>query len=201
MTFIDELERLYNERGAARYEPGCPGGVSQLQHALQCAALAADALASPSLVVAALLHDLGHLLSPASAGGLADGLSSGFAGSPDDGLDDAHQITAPSVLRPHFPPAVLEPIRLHVDAKRYLCAVERGYWAELSTGSQHSLALQGGPFDSAQVAAFVATPYAEQAVWLRRWDDRAKDPRRRVLPFADYRSLLAQLATHAVADA
>jgi len=71
---------------------------------------------------------------------------------------------------------VLEPIRLHVDAKRYLCATEPSYWAALSEGSQRSLELQGGPFSEAELQSFIAQPFAEEAVRLRRYDDLAKVP-------------------------
>jgi len=79
-------------------------------------------------------------------------------------------------LRGLFPDAVLEPIRLHVDAKRYLCRIDAGYWAELSPASQHSLELQGGIFDETQAEAFMQQPYAQEAVRLRRYDDLAKTP-------------------------
>jgi predicted HD phosphohydrolase len=141
---------------------GNPAGVSQQQHALQCAAFALLAGAPDALVAAALLHDIGHLLHG------RDDI--------DKDHDDVHQYIALPFLRPHLPLAVLDPIKLHVDAKRYLCAIELAYWSGLSAGSKRSLELQGGPFDPETAAAFIARPHAEEAVALRRWDDRAKDP-------------------------
>ncbi len=184
MNIVDVLEHFYRERGAARYETGGRDGrrgVSQLQHALQCAALAAQERAGDALVAAALLHDLGHLLYEQADHEMGTG------------NDDVHQYQALPFLRPYFGPAVLEPIKLHVDAKRWLCTAEPTYWAGLSVGSQRSLALQGGPFDAADAQAFITRPHAEQAVRLRRWDDRAKHPALEVPPFTAYRDLLTRL--------
>ena len=181
MNIVDELARLYSERGAARYEIAGRSGVSQLQHALQCAALAAHAGAADTLVAAALLHDLGHLLYEHNQDEL------GAA------QDDVHQYLALPFLRPHFGPAVLAPIKLHVDAKRYLCATEAAYRAALSAGSKRSLEMQGGPFSPDQAKAFIAQPFADEAVRLRRWDDQAKDTARRAPPFAAYRDLLVRI--------
>ena len=188
MNILDVLEHFYNERGARRYETAGPegrcgrNGVSQLKHALQCATLAAHADAPDTLVAAALLHDLGHLLYE----------------QPDHemgtGKDDVHQYLALPFLRPYFGPAVLESIKLHVDAKRWLCATDTAYWAGLSAGSQRSLALQGGPFTADEAQAFIALPHAADAVRLRRWDDRAKDPAQEVRPFSAWRDLLERVA-------
>lgn len=157
---IDEITELFQTGGAAQY-----GGeaVTQLQHALQCAQLAELAGASPELIAAALLHDLGHLLS-----GQTHELSLR--------VDDVHQYIAIPFLRGVFPDAVLEPIRLHVDAKRYLCTVDASYWAHLSPASRRTLELQGGPFSAAQAQDFIAQAFATDAVALRRWDDLAKNP-------------------------
>ena len=154
------IAQLFVEHGATRYESGAPNGVSQLEHALQCAALAEHAGADPELVAAALLHDLGHLLIDEDEAA--------------DGEDDLHQFRAIPLLRETFAQGVLEPIKLHVDAKRYLCAVESAYYDALSPASQYSLSLQGGPFDADEAAAFIARPFAREAVLLRRWDDAAK---------------------------
>lgn len=157
---IEEITELFQTQGAVQYGSEA---ISQQQHALQCAHLAERAGASPELTAAALLHDLGHLLSsPASAKPAA--------------VDDLHQYLALPFLRGVFPDAVLEPIRMHVDAKRYLCHVDRHYRSSLSPASVRSLALQGGPFSEEEAAAFIDQPFAADAVALRRWDDLAKDP-------------------------
>lgn len=158
---VTEILSIFNEKGQSMY-----GGeaVTQLQHALQGASLARTAEAPTTLVVATLLHDIGHLLHdlPEDA--------------PDEGIDDVHENLAAHYLTTHFVPAVVEPARLHVEAKRYLCATENGYLQLLSAPSIQSLALQGGPMSKTEVAAFEQLPYYKDAVQLRHWDDAAKDP-------------------------
>ncbi|MBD1996640.1 phosphohydrolase [Leptolyngbya sp. FACHB-541] len=136
--------------------------VSQLEHALQCATLAENDDRTPDLIAACLLHDLGHLLHD-----LGENVA-------DRGLDDRHEYRAMPLLQTLFKPSVTEPIRLHVDAKRYLCAVGSTYWESLSPASKRSLKLQGGIFSAEAAASFIAQPYAKDAVQLRIWDDRAK---------------------------
>ncbi|KQP44641.1 phosphonate degradation HD-domain oxygenase [Pseudorhodoferax sp. Leaf274] len=156
---LQDIGTLFDRRGAEQYS-GEP--VTQLEHALQCAALAEQAGAGDALVTAALLHDLGHLLNDQGA-------------SPTlRGIDDLHQFYALPFLRGLFDGAVLEPIRWHVDAKRYLCATRAHYHAALSEDSRRSLALQGGVFSAQQADAFIARPHAGDAVRLRLWDDQAK---------------------------
>jgi phosphonate degradation associated HDIG domain protein len=136
--------------------------VSQLEHALQCATLAEMDDRTPDFITACLLHDLGHLLHD-----LGEDVA-------DRGLDDRHEYRAMPLLQTLFKPSVTEPIRLHVEAKRYLCAVDSTYWDALSPASKRSLELQGGIFSPEAAALFIAQPYAEDAVQLRIWDDRAK---------------------------
>lgn len=156
---IPDIVDLFRAKGHAQYD-GEP--VTQLGHALQSAHLAEQAGAESALITAALLHDLGHLLHD-------------LGGTPtQQGLDDLHQYRCLPFLRPLFGPATLEPIRLHVDAKRYLCARELGYLEALSPDSQRSLVLQGGVFGEAKALAFEALPHAADAIRLRRWDDIAK---------------------------
>ena len=156
---LQEINALFLTRGAAQYGKEA---VSQLQHALQCAHLAEQAGASTELVAAALLHDLGHLIPGAK--------------SQATGVDRLHQYLAIPFLRSVFPASVLEPIGMHVDAKRYLCFADSGYHATLSPASQRSLVSQGGPFTQEEAEVFIVMPFATDAVALRRWDDLAKDP-------------------------
>lgn len=160
MIVIEDLLRLLLERGARQYgdEP-----VSQLAHALQCATLAERSGAAPPLVVAALLHDIGHLV---------DGGDEGAARAWRDG---EHENVGAAALGHLFGPEVTGPIGLHVAAKRYLCATEPAYSAALSPASQRSLALQGGAFAPAAAAAFLDRPHAAAAIALRRWDEAAKN--------------------------
>jgi phosphonate degradation associated HDIG domain protein len=159
MLSIEDIESVFARRGAEQYS-GEP--VTQLEHALQSAALAEAEGADDELVTAALLHDLGHLLQEL---GETPSLR---------GVDDVHQYAALPFLRGLFGERVLGGIRLHVDAKRYLCATRPEYHDALSEDSKRSLKLQGGVFDAAQAEAFIAQPGAPDAVRLRLWDDRAK---------------------------
>ena len=168
---ISDICILFGRKGGRTYD-GEP--VTQLEHALQSAARAENAGAPPALVAAALLHDLGHLLND-----LGD--------TPTlRGVDDLHQYAALPFLRPLFGDDVLAPIRLHVDAKRYLCATRAGYFEALSIDSKRSLALQGGVFTPQEAAAFIAQPYAADAVEVRLWDDLAKLPAAVTPPLAHY---------------
>jgi phosphonate degradation associated HDIG domain protein len=156
---IEDLLKLYEVKGDREYEGE---GISQLEHALQSAQLAEQAGAAPALVCAALLHDVGHLLNDK---GETPTLR---------GVDDLHQYAALPFLRPYFPEAVLGPIRLHVDAKRYLCATRPDYYERLSEDSKRSLKLQGGVFAPAEAERFIGQPHAADAVQVRLWDDAAK---------------------------
>jgi phosphonate degradation associated HDIG domain protein len=156
---LSDIEQIFAERGGGRY---AGEAVNQLQHALQCAQLAEADGADDELVTAALLHDLGHLLHD-----LGDTPSL-------HGMDDIHQYRPLPFLRGLFGDAVIEPIKLHVDAKRYLCAMRPGYFADLSDDSKRSLGLQGGIFNEGQAEAFITQRGAPEAVRLRVWDDQAK---------------------------
>ena len=159
MISIDDIEALFARRGGEQYS-GEP--VTQLEHALQCAALAEAEGADDALVTAALLHDIGHLIQD-------------FGATPTlRGIDDLHQYAALPFLRGLLPERVLGAIGAHVDAKRYLCATRPGYHAALSDDSKRSLALQGGVFDAVQAADFIAREGAADAVRVRVWDDLAK---------------------------
>jgi predicted HD phosphohydrolase len=172
VTSVDALLELYERWGSDHYDEE----LSQLDHALQTAALAEAAGATDETVLAALLHDVGHLLD--------------LRGDPVG----PHQRTGPAHLEGLFPDAVLAPIALHVEAKRYLCAVEPGYVATLSAGSAASLRRQGGPMSAAEVARFESTSGWEAAVALRRWDDAGKLPDLTVPDLAHHEARLRAVA-------
>jgi len=174
-TSVADVLALYARWGGDPYDEE----VAQLDHALQTAALAAGAGAADSLVAAALLHDVGHLLD--------------LQGAPPE----PHELSGPRYLGQLFPPAVTDPIARHVDAKRYLCAVEPSYHSGLSAGSRRSLARQGGPYSAAEVAAFEAAPGWQAAVALRRWDDAGKVDAAVVPGLDTYEELLWSLARSA----
>ena len=156
---INNIIDLFKEKGYKLY-----GGedVTQLEHALQCATLAEEAGLSPALITACLLHDVGHLIHHLGHNPAVEG------------IDDRHEYRAIPFLHRLFDQAVTEPIKLHVLAKRYLCAVDSTYWASLSLASQRSLELQGGIFSPHQAQEFIRQPYAADAVQLRIYDDQAK---------------------------
>ena len=171
MLTLTDIETLFLQKGHEQYS-GEP--VTQLQHALQTAALAEAEGADDALVTAALLHDLGHLVQD-----LRDTPSL-------RGVDDLHQFIAIPFLRGLLPSRVLGAVQGHVDAKRYLCATRPGYLQALSADSQRSLALQGGVFDAAQAQAFIGQPGADDAVRLRLWDDLAKSATATTPPLAHF---------------
>lgn len=155
------IVEMFKDKGNSQYGHEA---VTQLEHALQAAWLAEKDGADAELISASLLHDVGHLLHD-----LPDD-------APDQGIDDRHEILGEMWLIRNFGPAVVEPVKLHVEAKRYLCAAEAGYLETLSEPSVQSLHLQGGPMNPAEAEAFRSNPHYERAVRLRRWDDLAKDP-------------------------
>src|SRR6202789_3175193 len=158
---IESLIDLLNAQGGSAYfgEP-----VSILEHSLQGAHSAELADASSAAISAALLHDIGHML---------HGLDEEIA---HRGLDGMHEEIAAEYLAPWFGGDVSTPIRLHVRAKRFLCWRDRDYFSRLSPSSVESLALQGGPMNDEQAAAFLRNPFAHAAIALRQWDDEAKIP-------------------------
>ena len=158
-ALVDEIFSVFREYGSGAYlgEP-----VSLTEHMLQSAYAAEQDGAPPRLVAAALLHDYGHFIHEHEED------------AAEYGIDTRHEDVGHAFLSEHFGPEIAEPIRLHVAAKRYLCATDRSYLGELSPASLHSLELQGGPYSAAEVAAFESSPHAEDAVRLRRYDDVGK---------------------------
>lgn len=161
MTEVNKIISLFQEFGHSEYggEP-----VSQLEHALQSAYLAQEARESESLVLACLLHDIGHLLHqlPNDA--------------PEKGIDDLHENLGNEYLKNLFPESITEPIRLHVEAKRYLCAIEPNYTKILSPASVTSLNLQGGIMSKEECINFENNAYFKDGLKLRKYDDQAKIP-------------------------
>ncbi|MGX9964836.1 phosphonate degradation HD-domain oxygenase [Roseomonas sp. F4] len=156
---IAEIRQLLEQKANGRYGLTL---INQQQHALQAATLAEREGCGDALVVAALLHDIGHMVHDLGEN------------PADAGIDDRHEELGHAWLVNHFGPEVTTPVRLHVAAKRYLCAVEPDYFAKLSPDSVTSLALQGGPMSAEEVKAFEALPHSAEAVRLRRYDEKAK---------------------------
>ena len=169
MTGIEAIAKLFAGPGSRDY---LGEAVTIGEHMRQAGALAEAAGAPAPLVAAALLHDVGHLRHE---------------------TDARHGSAGAQWLGQWFGPAVTEPVRLHVAAKRYLCATAPGYFGLLSAESVRTLALQGGPMTPEQAAAFGALACAHDAVAVRRWDDEAKDPAVTPPPFAHFEDLLTAL--------
>ena len=179
MEAVDRIFEIFERNGQDAY---FGEDVSQLEHALQAAHFAREIGASDDLVAAALLHDIGHLL---------HGMEEDVA---DRGVDACHERVGNAWLRKYFGPGITEPVRLHVAAKRYLCAVDPAYLELLSLASLQSLHLQGGPMNARDVLTFEDNPYWEAAVLLRQWDDRAKIVGLEVAGLSSYRMLIERVA-------
>ena len=179
MTLFDQLLDIYRRGGGDAY---FGEAVTMTEHGLQAAWFAQAAGASEALVVAALLHDIGHLV----------------ARAPDDiaewTSDAQHELTGSGWLARHFGPEVSEPVRLHVPAKRYLCATDAGYFRTLSPASVRTLQLQGGQMMANEISAFAAERYSRDALLLRRCDDQGKVAGLKTPEFAHYRPVIERLA-------
>lgn len=175
VSTIADVVALYSARGERHYGEG----VSQIEHAVQCAVIAETSGASDELVVASLLHDIGHLLV-----------------DPEDfDFDDHHEAAGASVLARLFGEAVSAPVALHVAAKRYLCCIDPSYQTGLSDASQKSLALQGGAYDREAADAFERLSYWKDAIVLRRFDDHGKSDDVTRRHFAEFVPLMQRVAT------
>ncbi len=181
LTVADEVVAIFAAKGESAYYGE---DVSQLEHALQAAQCALRDNADESLVIAALVHDIGHLVEDA-----AEDIA-------DHGVDTRHEEVGQIWLAARFGRNVYEPARLHVDAKRYLCATDPAYFGKLSVASVQSLVLQGGPMTASEVSQFESNEYYREAVALRKWDDEAKIPDLPTRALEEYREMLNKAAKH-----
>jgi gamma-butyrobetaine dioxygenase len=173
--FLDLLQDIFENEGASEY---LGEAVSMAEHMIQTAVNAERNGAEEALIVACLLHDIGHFAQVKAA---------------RSDWHRRHDEAVAAFLDGHFGPEVVEPARLHVAAKRYLCAVEPDYYDRLSPASRHTLERQGGPMTAEEVRAFESNPYHEAACRLRRWEEAGKTPGVESPDFADFRPLLARL--------
>lgn len=177
-SIVEFIADIFERRGAESYlgEP-----VTMAQHMLQGAVLAEREGAGDELIAAALLHDIGHYTSEFGPY------------SPDDTEDNHHDEAGAKVLEHFFPPVITECVRLHVAAKRYLCATDATYYGKLSVASRHTLELQGGPMNEKEVAQFRRNPFHEEAVRVRLWDEGGKDPDMTTPSFRHYVPVLQRV--------
>ncbi|GAB2727843.1 HD domain-containing protein [Halomonas garicola] len=174
-NIVEFIADIFSRRGGDSY---LGEDVTMSEHMLQSALLAERAKAPDTLVAAALLHDIGHYTSEFPEESL------------EQGQDNYHETSGARVLREFFPESVIQPIELHVAAKRYLCAVNDDYFARLSAASVNSLNVQGGPMSQAEIAAFEKNTYYKDALRLRVWDDEGKDADMETPSFSHYMPLL-----------
>jgi phosphonate degradation associated HDIG domain protein len=180
MSISSQIFAIFDRRGSSAY---FGERVSMTEHSLQAAYFAREQQAPAHLVIAALLHDIGHLLEAVPAD-IADWTT-----------DARHEEMGARWLEPRFGPQIAEPVRLHVPAKRYLCATDPSYLARLSSASRHTLQLQGGPLSAAEAAQFAREPYGADAIRVREWDDQGKVAGLPTPALASYGALIEEWAS------
>jgi [1-hydroxy-2-(trimethylamino)ethyl]phosphonate dioxygenase len=177
------IEDIFHRRGAESY---LGEDVTMSQHMLQAAARAENENRDDEVVVAALLHDIGHYTNEFPEDAL------------EQGMDNFHQNAGARVLEGHFPKRIVDCVKFHVDAKRYLCATREDYYEDLSEASKHSLKLQGGPYSKQEVEAFSGQDFLDDILTVRICDDLGKDASMVTPNFAHFRPLLEKAVIQSI---
>jgi predicted HD phosphohydrolase len=177
-NIVEFIADIFQRKGSDSY---LGESVTMSQHMLQGALQAENNGADDEIVAAALLHDIGHYTSefPADMVGV--------------GQDNYHEEAGARLLAPFFTQRVVSCVRYHVPAKRYLCVIDQTYYDDLSDASKHTLELQGGLMSPEEMQEFAATPFLDDILQVRRWDDLAKDPLQETPPFSYYQPILKRL--------
>ncbi len=177
-TIVPFLADIFERRGGEEYlgEP-----VTMAEHMLQGATMAERAGMDEVIIVAALLHDIGHFTSEFGMFTM------------EDEEDRLHEKAGAAVLERFFPTLVTDCVRWHVAAKRYLCATKPEYFGRLSEASVHSLNLQGGPMSADEVAEFERNPNAREIVQVRYLDDAGKHPDMQTPGFAHFAPMVQRV--------
>lgn len=177
LSTYEEIEELFTTGISEEY---LGEDVKLVEHMLQCADLAREAGVSDELIVAALLHDIGHLL-------VDDAVT-----AHNEGHDAHHDEVGAAWVAARFPASISEPVRLHVAAKRYLVSTDPSYRAKLSEASIHTLNLQGGEMTPAECEDFLAIPGAKEGISLRIWDDLGKVRDKSTSSLADFKAVISR---------
>ncbi len=180
-TVLDLIERILLRRGSDSY---LGESVTMLEHMLQAASLAESDGADDELICAALLHDIGHYSGEFPEHAL------------EQGENNFHESTGACILQGWFAQRVVDCVKYHVEAKRYLCATDKAYYDQLSQASKQSLRLQGGPMSGEEVQAFGRLKYRDDILRVRIWDDQGKVPGYSTPPFEHYKALLERMIKH-----
>ncbi len=177
-NIVEFIGDIFHRRGAESY---LGEQVTMSEHMLQAARLAELEDGRSAMIAAALLHDIGHYTNEFPEDALAQG------------INNHHDVAGAEVLNPFFPQQICDCVRYHVDAKRYLCRVDRDYFSRLSPASVHTLELQGGPMNDDEVTAFESLQHCLEIVQVRKWDERAKVAKLHTPDFEYYAQTLREL--------
>lgn len=180
-TITDEIMELYNGYGGNEY---AGERVTQLEHMAQAAQLAEEQGFDEEVILAAFLHDIGHLSETAEQGGTDPRRMGAF------GVKDHEELGAEFLRGKGFSKKLCRLVESHVEAKRYLTATNPAYYAELSDASKKTLEYQGGPMTSEEAAAFEQYPLFNLIVQMRKWDEQAKIEHKPLPDLQHYRRMI-----------